>query len=197
MKSKNLYAILMAGITLMTIFSAISVNAVNDTQNDVDNSETTFLARNIYVWCTIMIYDTIPYRIGLPGVQVTVYDSHKDLLASGITDQYGRVNLDVSHSTSTYFKLYFSHNEYKAKPHVCDINPDSSRFVEIKMTKKLDTGISESENPVVETNPQNQLENNQPTSTPSSQQTTVFQQIKQLIQNIIINIKLRYQTTNI
>lgn len=34
-------------------------------------------------------------------------------------------------------------------------------------------------------------------TTPSSQQTTVFQQFKQLIQNIIINIKQRHQTTNI
>ena len=47
------------------------------------------------------------------------------------------------------------------------------------------------------TQEQNQLENNQPTSTPSNQQTTVFQQIRQLVQNIIINIKLRYQTTSI
>ena len=34
-------------------------------------------------------------------------------------------------------------------------------------------------------------------SQPSSQQKTMFQQIRQLVQNIIYNIKLRYQTTNV
>jgi len=136
MKNKNLYAILMAGIMLATIFSAISVNAANNTPVSTSVGTKTTMDRQVTVICEKLVF---PYVVGVPGVRVDVYDTDNNWVASGTTNDWGRVYFDLSKEVSILFTLYFTHTDYKAKPYTLyPLLPGNDVIITIGMQKKSD-----------------------------------------------------------